>query len=154
MRERPARKDPPTSPTFSVSPRSSALCTSSSPAFGRNFPEATSEINSRKPASIFFTTSSVNKAELCRTLKWASDERKSYGARHQSKSTLRESAKTASAGASENRPPQSAIIFSPSDYCWISFLIYRMRAILSLIPLRRWTSWIQLKPCRHQRLCR
>ena len=106
LRERPARSRPPTSaPTRSMRPRSSAVCTSSSPSAGRNAPAATSSPSRSRPSSIAASVASSSSPAACSTRAWARDPAMSCGASRQSKWVDLDRAARASAGPPANRPP-------------------------------------------------
>lgn len=108
FRERPARSLPPRSgPRRSSSPRSRAVCTSSSAMVPTKEPSATSASSWSRPASIRVSSSSSRRFALCSTRAWARDPAMSYGASRQSKWTDADSLASASAGPSAKRPPQS-----------------------------------------------
>ena len=68
LRDRPARRRPPTSgPTRSIRPRSIAPCTSSSVGSGPNEPSATSRPSLSRPSSITVRSSSLSKPALLST---------------------------------------------------------------------------------------
>src|SRR5713226_3049112 len=109
LRLRPARSLPPSAPTRSSSPRSRAVCTSSSPAVGRKLPARHACPRSSSAASRRVISMSVSSPALCSTRACALDASRSYGASRQSNWTLTDSRVSASAGPDSNRPPQSLI---------------------------------------------
>ncbi len=114
LRERPARRRPPTSiPTLSIRPRSRAPWTSSSDSDGTNDPDATSAANRSRPSSIASRSAPESRSARWSTRAWAFDARMSYRASSQSKCVDLLSAAIASAGPPENRPPHSAPVLVP-----------------------------------------
>src|SRR5699024_6273513 len=115
LRERPARSRPPSSaPTRSISPRSSAVCTSSSSTEGLNMPAWTSAANCCRPASIASSSSSSSRPARCNTLACAREPAMSNRASRQSNCVDRDSSAKASAGSRPNRPPHRLVGFGSS----------------------------------------
>ena len=109
LRLRPARSLPPSAPSRSSSPRSSAVCTSSSATVGRNDPFAQARSRSSRALSIELSSASVSSPARCSTRACAREARRSYRASRQSNWTLTDSRASASAGPAPNRPPHSRV---------------------------------------------
>src|SRR5579859_8195497 len=109
FRLRPARSLPPSAPSRSSSPRSSAVCTSSSATVGRKVPSSTAWSRSSSAASIASSSASLSSPARCSTRACPREARRSYLASRQSKWTLSDSLASASAGPAANRPPQSRV---------------------------------------------
>ena len=134
-------------PSFSVKPRSKALCISSSESMATKLPEATSAESSVRASAIALASLESISPLFCRIAQCAFDERRSYGAKRQSKCTLLDRAKTDSSAPCANRPPHRAITSS-------SHLSARKQAILSLNVLHLSLSSIPKLSCRLLRSCR
>ena len=113
LRLRPARSLPPSEPSRSSSPRSSAVCTSSSAMVGRKVPSSTASSRSSSAASIDSASSSVSSPARCSILACAREASRSYLASRQSKCTLRDRRASASAGPPSNRPPHNRVAGAP-----------------------------------------
>ena len=114
LRLRPARSLPPSEPSRSSSPRSSAVCTSSSAMVGRKVPSSTASSRSSSAASIESASSSVSSPARCSIRACAREASRSYLASRQSKCTLSDSRASASAGPPSNRPPHNRVAGAPS----------------------------------------
>ncbi len=113
LRLRPARSLPPSEPSRSSSPRSSAVCTSSSATVGRKLPSSTASSRSSRAASIESASASVSRPARCSIRACARDASRSYLASRQSKCTLSDSRASASAGPPSNRPPHNRVAGPP-----------------------------------------
>ena len=111
LRERPARSRPPTSaPARSMSPRSRAECTSSSPSSGVKAPDSTSARSRSRASSIAASVVSSSRPAPCSTRACAREPARSCSASLQSKWVDFDSAARASAGPPAKRPPHKAVL--------------------------------------------
>src|SRR5215469_8845394 len=107
LRDRPARSLPPREPMRSSSPRSSAVCTSSSATVGRKAPLWQSRSRPSSALSSLASSPLSSSPALCSTRACAFDASRSYRASRQSNWTLTDSRASVSAGPDSNRPPHS-----------------------------------------------